>query len=486
MKRTSKTGRTWLNNGLLISGLLGLAFAFIAPGAIAAAAESTPASAAAPAAEAKPAPKIVSAADKPRDNATLSGEDEACQKCHDKPDIPAKMTDAGESLSMRISTKDLLQSMHFETSCTDCHDSADGKDHGKVAVPMKSKRAYRLSFQNACTTCHKKNVAQFKDSVHAAMVADGSDKAPTCSDCHNSHTQRSIKLVEPIANVPCANCHKEIFKAYSQDVHGLERVAKGKTAPLCADCHSAHAIQAASMGTGIKDSCLKCHKDAADKHEDWLPNSKLHFEAVSCPVCHAPDAQRRVNLRMVDSVAGKQILEKKGVPRFERLTKAADGSQAGLDENELQNFLKEFNLEGAGNQAILSGRLEVRSGVQAHQLSEKSKAIKDCKVCHQAGATPFQSVVLTMAGPDGRTLRHSVEKEVLGSLTSMGSMRGFYAIGSTRIKLLDYLLILVILGVLCVPIAHLTAHRLFKAKRDRLNAERNKASLPADGDANKK
>jgi hypothetical protein len=40
---------------------------------------------------------------------------------------------------------------------------------------------------------------------------------------------------------------------------------------------------------------------------------------------------------------------------------------------------------------------------------------------------------------------------------------------------LDYLLVLVLLGMLCVPIGHLTAHRLFKAKRDRLNAERAKS-----------
>jgi hypothetical protein len=108
--------------------------------------------------------------------------------------------------------------------------------------------------------------------------------------------------------------------------------------------------------------------------------------------------------------------------------------------------------------------------VQAHQLSEKDKAIKDCKVCHQYGATPFQTVVLTMAGPDGRPMRHGVEKEILGSLTATGTMKGFYAIGSTRVKLLDYLLVLVLLGVACVPIAHLTANRLFKAKREQLKA----------------
>lgn len=413
-------------------------------------------------------------------DAELSEDDVACQKCHDGKDHLVKKTEAGETLSLMISTDAFLASMHNDTSCTDCHEDLDEKNHGKVKVPIESKRAYRMSFQDSCTTCHKKNVAKYKDSVHAMLVSDGSDKAPTCSDCHNSHTQQSVKLVEPIANVPCANCHKQIFEAYSQDVHGLERVAKGKSAPICADCHKAHAIQAASLGTGIKDSCLDCHKDAAAKHEVWLPNAGRHFEAISCPVCHAPDAQRRVNLRMVDAVGGKQLLEKKGVPQFERLTKTADANGAGLSEQELRSFLKEFHVENVDQKAILSGRLEVRSGVSAHQLAEKSKAIKDCKVCHQAGATPFQSVVLTMAGPDGRPMRHGVEKEVLNSLTAMGSMRGFYAIGSTRIKLLDYLLVLVVLGVLCVPAAHLTANYLFKGRREKLKAQRQAADAAAN------
>ena len=413
---------------------------------------------------------------------TLGEEDQACQECHDDAAIKPKMTLAGEALSMHIATKAFLASRHSETSCTDCHDSLDEKNHGKVVVPMKSKREYRLSYQNACTTCHKKNVADFKDSVHAYLVKVGNEKAPTCSDCHNSHTQIDVKIVQPIANVPCASCHKEIFKAYSGDVHGLERVAKGKTAPLCADCHSSHKIQAASLGEGVKDSCIACHKDSVAKHEVWLPNSGRHFEAISCPVCHAPDAQRRVNLRLVDSAGKQQIKEANGVPRFERLAKAADGSGTGLDGSELRNFLKEFNVDNSTGKAILSGRLEVRSGEQAHQLSEKEKAIKDCRVCHQAGATPFQSVVLTVAGADGRPLRHGVEKEVLSSITTMGSMRGFYAIGSTRIKLLDYLLVLVLLGVLCVPVGHYTVHRLFKAKRDQLNAERARTSGHAAND----
>jgi hypothetical protein len=175
---------------------------------------------------------------------------------------------------------------------------------------------------------------------------------------------------------------------------------------------------------------------------------------------------------MYDAAGKVQRAEKTGVPQFEQLTHAADVGEVGLNERALWSLLKEFNTEKLGEKTILRGRLEVASGVQAHQISEKERAIKDCAFCHQAGATPFQSVTVTIAGPDGRPLRHGVDKEVLSSLTSMKSVRGFYAIGSTRIKWLDYLLVLVVLGALSVPLGHMAAKRLFKRVREQLEAQR--------------
>lgn len=413
------------------------------------------------------------------EEAKLSNETKACLACHDKAGM-VKQFEGAEPLSLRISTKAYVDSKHVGTACEDCHSDVDTKTHGQVPSPFKSKRELSLSLRDVCRSCHEKKFTQYEASVHAALVKDGSKTAPVCSDCHNPHTVRKAKTIEPIASTPCAKCHADIFKAYSQDVHGQQRIAKSTTAPLCSDCHQAHAVKAASLGDEVKNACLTCHKDAVLLHSAWLPNAGRHFEAISCPACHAPDAQRRVNLRLYDQAKDRQVSEKVGVPQFVRLAAAADTKDMGLDERALWSLLKEFNRNGSEGKTSLRGRLEVRSGVQAHQMSDASMAIKDCKVCHQAGAAPFQSVSLTIAGPDGRPLRHGIQKEVLHSLTSMDSVRGFYAIGSTRIVLLDQLLVLVLLGAISVPLGHLAIKRLFKSVREKLESERLAASAPVD------
>ncbi|NJD34381.1 MAG: hypothetical protein FIA96_06035, partial [Betaproteobacteria bacterium] len=369
-----------------------------------------------------------------------------------------------------------LASAHRKTDCEDCHSDIDATTHGKVKKSIESRRAYSLSMKGSCRECHKKPFKSYEDGLHAALVKAGDDKAPLCSDCHNSHTLRSVKIVAPMGETPCARCHEDIYKAYAKDVHGLERAAKGKVAPICSSCHKTHDIKAASFGDGIKESCISCHKDAIGEHKDWLPNAALHFEAISCPVCHSPEAKRRVNLRLYDNAAKRQLSEKIGVPRFEKRVAVADQNKAGLDERALWSLLTEFNQDSGTKNTVLRGRLEVRSGIEAHQISEKSRAVKDCDTCHRPGAEAFQSVTLTIASPDGRPIRHGVQKDVLNSLAATESVRGFYAIGSTRIKLLDYALLAVLLAGIGGPLGHMTIKWLFTRVREKRLAEQRSAT----------
>jgi cytochrome c554/c'-like protein len=395
----------------------------------------------------------------PKD-ATLSNEDKVCLDCHSKPDF-AKTLANGQKLSLAIPAKGFAQSVHNSSGCEACHSDIDLKGHVNEPKSIASKRAFALAQMETCRDCHKKTVKQYDDSVHSALVKTGSDKAPLCSDCHDPHATRSAKEkpsghAEPVA---CQKCHGGIATAYAESVHGRS----GDEALACKDCHQTHNVKAAALGDHVKKECMSCHRDVGSTHSVWLPNTERHLEAISCPACHSPGTTRRVNLRLYEGNTPQA--EKVGVPQFVKLTNWADATASGLDARALWSLLQEFNSNGAERKTVLRGRLEVQTGVQAHQLGERALALKDCDTCHRQGAASFQAVTVSMAGPDGRPLRHDASKGVLNSIESVGSVGGFYAIGSTRIKLLDTMLVMALAVGILIPLAHLTVKLATKRRR---------------------
>ncbi|MCM2253568.1 MAG: cytochrome c3 family protein [Ramlibacter sp.] len=436
MTRSRNTGETAQprRRGMALWGATAaLAFAMLGPGAQAAA---------------------------PKD-AALSSEDKVCLDCHAKPGL-AKTLGDGRKLSLVVQARAFAQSVHASSGCEGCHSDIDLKTHEKEPRSVASKRAFALEQMETCRDCHKKTVKQYDDSVHSALVRTGSDKAPLCSDCHDPHATRSAKekaagASEPVA---CQKCHEGIAIAYADSVHGRS----GSEALACKDCHQTHSVKAAALGDFVKKECVSCHREVESTHATWLPNTARHLEAISCPACHTPGTTRRVNLRLYEGNTPHQA-EKVGVPKFVKLVNWADGSASGLDARALWSLLQEFNSNGAEQKTVLRGRLEVQTGVQAHQLGERALALKDCDTCHRQGAASFQAVTVSMAGPDGRPLRHEASKGVLSSIESVGAVGGFYAIGSTRIKLLDQLLVLALAVGILIPTAHLTAKLLIRRRR---------------------
>ena len=400
----------------------------------------------------------------PARDSTLSKEDQACLACHAKPD-QHKTLASGEQLSLTVSPRRFEASVHNASGCESCHSDIDLASHGQQPKAIASKRSFALEQMESCRDCHKKTMKQYEDSVHSALVQAGSDKAPLCSDCHNPHATRSAKDQDngQAQAAPCQSCHQAVSQAFAASVHG----SSGDEALVCKDCHRTHNIKAAALGDHLKGECLSCHQEVATSHAEWLPNAKRHLEAISCPACHSPGTTRRVNLRLYEGSAPQQA-GKVGVPTFVRLASAADASGAGLDARALWSLLQEFNRNGSGTgRTVLRGRLEVQTAVQAHQLGAKALALKDCDTCHRQGAASFQSVTISMAGPDGRPLRHQGSQGLLTSVESIGSVGGFYAIGSTRIKLLDVLLLLALGAGVMVPTAHLTLKWLTRRRRAR-------------------
>jgi hypothetical protein len=308
--------------------------------------------------------------------------------------------------------------------CASCHAEVDLKTHSQKPKTIANSREYSIAMAKICGGCHTEALKQNETSVHATLLASGNLSAPVCTDCHGAHA------VSP------------------------------KTA---------------------YDTCVGCHLAAMDAHQKWLPNAGLHLEVVSCAACHAPAAQRMVDLRLYDGVAKKWVSEKQGRPEFANMARAADTDGNGLDAMELRKLMGQINHDEAVQPKNLRGRIELRTGVEAHQLSGKIKAIKDCAICHQQGAEPFQNVTISIVSADGKPVRYKAQKEVLGSVLSADSLREFYAVGGTRSVLLDILLVLAVLAGLSVPIGHQILKRIVKKQLER-DAQQGEAAKPKGRD----
>jgi hypothetical protein len=407
---------------------------------------------------------------------TLSGADKVCLGCHASERLEKKLENK-ETLSLHVQGDAFAKSVHRVIGCAGCHEDIDLKKHPAASKKIANARSYSAAAARVCGSCHADKARQYEGSIHAALVRDGNPAAPLCTDCHSPHEVSEKARYETVATVPCKNCHIAIFNAYAESMHGKARSRTGESAaPLCADCHSAHEVAVASAGEGRRGACLGCHAGVLGAHQKWLPNAGLHFEVVSCPVCHAPKAKRRVDLRLYNSAAGHDVSEQKGVPKFARRARAADAKGGGLDAIELWNLMKVFNRDGAAGRTTLRGRMEVSSGVEAHQLADKSQAIGDCNTCHREGAEAFQSVTVSIAGPDGRPVHYGADKEVLNSVISVDSVAGFYAIGGNRIRFLDVLFLLALFSGIAVPAVHLTAKWAFRHYLNRTDAGKSSES----------
>lgn len=396
-------------------------------------------------------------------DSALAQLNQQCLGCHSMKGLEKKLANR-ETLSLHVDGAAFAQSVHNKIGCAVCHSGISFETHPAVKTKIASSRAYSLALAKVCQTCHGAISKLYEGSIHAALLREGNPGAPICTDCHSPHATMAKAAYDAATGAPCSQCHDPIFKAYAGSVHGKATLA-------CSNCHRAHDVSPATAGDQLKNACLGCHQDAQASHQKWLPNAKHHFDAVSCPACHSPAAKRKVDLKLYDNVAQQAVTEKAGVPQFESRARSVDAKGAGLDAMALHSLLREFNREGIDNKTTLRGRLEVSTGVEAHQLGKSTEAIRDCAKCHRQGADPFQSVTVSIVGPDGRPLRYGAKPEVLNSMISVDSLGGFYAIGGTRIKLLDWLLALAVLGGIGVPLGHLTLNWLFRRYAKRIGGQ---------------
>lgn len=137
----------------------------------------------------------------------------ACGRCHE-----SQRDDLAASIHGRWLREDRPVAGPL---CMDCHGPAHSIPRSN-AVPINERKKV---FAARCSTCHENPeiirlaglsahpVPGFRDSVHGRLVALGSDRAPSCFNCHGSHDVAPMNSPESsvaFANktATCAECHK--------------------------------------------------------------------------------------------------------------------------------------------------------------------------------------------------------------------------------------------------------------------------------------
>ncbi len=322
---------------------------------------------------------------------------------------------------------------------------------------------------HACLDCHGEG--QAKDGRQAqridAVAYSGSVHGDAgCVSCHDeiklpAHPGKAraageVQRKPPGAVIPmCRGCHAKVVKAFDRSFHAERLRAKSRSAPDCNGCHTPHAVSSASVQDGPKNACLSCHDDPAQTHRSWLPNAARHLEAVACAACHAPEGLTRTDLRLAvkRGAAGGHIAE-----LFEPLAAKIDANHDGLDAHEFRALIEA--LEQQGFKVAVRGRIELRNGIQAHWLPEKSRALRDCFGCHDEDAPPYKSVTVSTLDERGGPVRYDAQREILTSAITIEALKGFYALGGTRLASLDLLLALGLGIGVSVPALHLLVRRL--------------------------
>jgi cytochrome b subunit of formate dehydrogenase len=165
-------------------------------------------------------------------------------------------------------------------TCVDCH----GSPHELLPASDPKSRVHHTNIPATCGSCHGQQfvmekdglsiqmVASYQQSVHGHAVANGSEKAAVCTDCHGAHDILDAKdSKSPIFkfNVPltCGKCHEQISREFQQSIHGQAIAKANWQAPVCTDCHGIHSIKAhtdpnspVSAQNVAQATCARCHE----------------------------------------------------------------------------------------------------------------------------------------------------------------------------------------------------------------------------------
>jgi hypothetical protein len=160
-------------------------------------------------------------------------------------------------------------------ACADCHGKHDIKPHTDL-----TSRVYHTRIAETCGSCHTGIKEHFDTSVHAAALKKGNDTAPSCADCHTAHAIQRADTDKWRLDVTaeCGSCHARVVDSFRRTFHGKVTELGFSRVAACADCHGAHNILPASNPAStistarLVSTCGKCHQGANEQFVKYDPH----------------------------------------------------------------------------------------------------------------------------------------------------------------------------------------------------------------------
>ena len=383
-------------------------------------------------------------------------ENKYCMSCHSM-SLTKKMEN-GEILSIKVNEREILASAHKDLKCSQCHLGFSAKTH-----PIRSFASiaeYRAKAQEMCNQCHKKETVEYNVSIHAMAILKGNKEAPDCLKCHSYHNVVKITTNPALKYEVCISCHGKEKESYKESVH-YEAFEKGKKdAPVCSNCHNAHKVLSTNIAE-LNNNCIICHdKNIKKIHNKWLYNPPfklesfvdVHFGSVSCEVCHAK-GDKAIRLVLMSEKAPltiEKVSELTGRDASKIKAMLDYNNDGIIQKNELWKFMEALKEK---TRAELKGKLVIMSPNDAHKITSKKEAVKDCAICHSPEAVFKGRLEINRLGE--KSEKFELEKAALNSFKAIPNIKDFYVLSLTKINILDTLFILAVIAGVAVAGGHI-------------------------------
>ncbi|MBE7559249.1 cytochrome c3 family protein [bacterium] len=312
-----------------------------------------------------------------------------CGQCH---------ADEAELLARSVHHPPVGAATEGYPQCYSCHGA-----HGVFKQDDARSYLFTAAWDRACSQCHEKEEAVYRESLHGTAMVKGDPLAPHCWDCHGSHgilpPENPGSRSNPI-NVPemCGACHAEnapvaaarniaqhdILQHYEESIHGEGLKRKGLTVTaVCSSCHTAHHVlphtdaRSTIHRDNVVKTCMQCHTLIEEVHRKVVEGRLWEEEPNKVPVCidcHQPHAARKVYYD--EGVSDKDCMACHG-----HAVTGATRVLAAVDTIEL-----------ASSTHARTRCAQCHTGAQPslHRPCETIAAKVDCSICHAAMVNDYR------------------------------------------------------------------------------------------------